>query len=73
VEENTNINPTAASTDALKFYWVFRSEWLVVNKMLGGARYRQKLQQRFLKKRFVGYDYLLCEELNGSATIPQHG
>jgi hypothetical protein len=37
VEENININTTAASTDALQFYWVFLSEWLVkCNKMYGG-------------------------------------
>jgi hypothetical protein len=30
VEENININLTAASTDALQFYWVFLSEWFVL-------------------------------------------
>jgi len=37
VEENININLTAASTDALQFYWVFRSEWLVVSKNVWGV------------------------------------
>jgi hypothetical protein len=53
VEENININLTAASTDALQFYWVFRSEWLVENKNVWGFQYRQKLKQIFSLYRVV--------------------
>jgi hypothetical protein len=44
VEENININLIAASTDALQFYWVFLSEWLVVNEISGGSSKAVPLQ-----------------------------
>jgi hypothetical protein len=69
VEGNININVTAVSTDALQFYWVFRSEWLVVNKMCGGFQYLQKLQQivslyRVVQKWHGGTRHNMLSESN---------